>query len=214
MQGPTRSALRNALLVLLAGALWFRLADLAAARLLAPAERGTVQLVARWTFVAAAAGLVYRLTRRQNRRLGEVASRLGGIRELLREATGSMLDTLVVVDVEERSIVSCNPAAEEMFGYDRERLIGSSTRLLHVDEEHWREFARRSDPIVARGDTWRGEFTMRRADGTKIRTEHAVSLIGEQIDGRVLAVSVIRDVSDRREPEEVPGEADAGSASP
>lgn len=46
-----------------------------------------------------------------------------------------MHDALFVLDVEERSIVSCNPAAEEMFGYDRDAMIGAPTRLLHVDDD-------------------------------------------------------------------------------
>lgn len=195
------SASRAALCFLLVGVLWFLVADLAAARLFAPGARETVDAAARWGFTLVGAGLLYLFARERERRLGEVASRLGGTRELLHQAVRNMYDALFVVDVEERSIVSCNPAAEEMFGYDRDTMIGGSTRLLHVDDGHWRRFAEESDPVVAQGDTWRGEFEMRRADGTTIRTEHAVSLIEdlEGREGRVLAVSVVRDVSDRRE---------------
>lgn len=203
MGTPRRQpALRAAFLIFLAGLLWFLTAELVAARLVGPGGRHAVDAAARWGFPAVGALAVYFLVRRARTHLDEMADRLGGTRELLRQAARSMDDALFVVDVEERAVVSCNPAAEEMFGYDRQTVIGASTRLLHVDEEHWREFADRSDHVVAQGATWRGSFEMRRADGETFHTEHAVTLLEEAGEDRVLAVSVVRDVTDRVELEE------------
>lgn len=196
------SAMRVAALFLLVGLLWFLAAELAAARLVGPEAGDTVRSAARWGFPAVAAGLAYLLVRRTDRRVERVADRLGGTRELLHQAVRSMHDALFVVDVEERRIVSCNPAAQEMFGYEREAMIGASTRLLHVDDEHWRRFAAKGDPVVAQGETWRGGFEMARADGERLHTEHAVTLLEEAADERVLAVSVVRDMSQRVELED------------
>lgn len=194
--------LRAAALFLLIGLLWFLTAELAGARLLGPGRRDVLEAAARWGAPVLGALLVYALTRRARRQVDEVTDRLGGTRELLRRAARSMHDALFVIDVEERAVVSCNPAAVEMFGYDRDAMIGASTRLLHVNDEHWRSFAESSDPVVAQGGTWRGEFEMRRADGRTFRTEHAVTLLDETDGDRVLAVSVVRDVSERAELEE------------
>lgn len=194
--------LRAAALFLVVGLLWFLTAEAAGARLLDPGGRDVLEAAARWSFPVVGACLVYLWARRAGLRIDRVAHRLGGARQLLHRAARSMHDALFVVDVEERSIVSCNPAAEEMFGYDRDTMIGAPTRLLHVDDDHWRVFADRSDYVVAQGETWRGEFEMRRADGTTFHTEHAVTLLDAAGDNPVLAVSVVRDVSERVELEE------------
>lgn len=193
------SAVRIVTIYLAAGVAWILATDLLVARLVGPGQQQLVQTLKGWIFVVGSALLLYGLIRYEKRRARRLSDRLESTRDLLEEAGRILSDAVIVVDAERRAIVACNPAAEEMFGYDREELIGSSTRLLHVDEEHHREFARRGDPELAAEGSWRGEFRMRRADGRVIHTQHAVSLLEGRDGEPARAVSVIRDVTDRRE---------------
>ena len=196
------SALRIAIAYLVAGIVWILVTDLAVNRLVPPGRLELAQTLKGGLFVAGSALVLYGLVRWEQRRSRRLAGRLESTREVLERASRSLSEALVVVDVAERTIASCNEAAERLFGYSRDQLIGSPTRLLHVDEEHWRAFARRSDPVLAREGVWRGDFEMQRADGTRIQTEHTVSLVEPRGEERMKAVSVIRDVTGRKELEE------------
>ncbi|HKK07244.1 MAG TPA: EAL domain-containing protein, partial [Gemmatimonadota bacterium] len=94
-------------------------------------------------------------------------------------------------------------AALRMFGYDRERLIGASTELVHQDREHYERFGRESDAVLARGESYRTRGSLRRADGEVFPTEQVVSYVrpgasgdGGDRDDPQFAVSVVRDISE------------------
>ncbi|MDP2497054.1 MAG: EAL domain-containing protein [Candidatus Palauibacterales bacterium] len=113
---------------------------------------------------------------------------------LLSATVRNIPDAVFVVKHPERRLVFCNPAAEQLFGYSREELLGMDTELLHLDRESYERFGRVSQAALAEEGVFRGEFRMRRADGTTFPTEHVVSyVLGD--DGPEYAVSVIRDVT-------------------
>jgi PAS domain S-box-containing protein len=91
--------------------------------------------------------------------------------------------------------VECNRAVEVIFGYPREEILGSDTRHLHVDEEHFRRFAEMGDPELAEGRSFHCDFQMRRADGTVFSTRHVVTLLNPELGLEGGVVSVVRDIS-------------------
>ncbi|MFB6262303.1 MAG: diguanylate cyclase domain-containing protein, partial [Bradymonadaceae bacterium] len=111
-------------------------------------------------------------------------------------------DAIFVVAVPERVVAACNSAATDMFGYPREEIVGASTEVLHVDSERARRFGELiAEPLEETG-SFRGDFTMQRADDTTFPTEHVVSYI-EPEDGAdpTHVVSVVRDMTERAEAE-------------
>ncbi len=123
--------------------------------------------------------------------------------DLLVRTLDSLSEAVFVIDSRGRTIEYCNHAACCIFGYRKEELTQNSTRLLHVDEEHYHEFARRSETDLKSGTPYLGEFEMRRADGEVFPTEHEVHPISLQCAGwRDGLVSVIRDLSERKRKEQ------------
>jgi PAS domain S-box-containing protein len=136
---------------------------------------------------------------------GQGDERTGGdmeeYRQLIETTFRSLKDAVFVVKHPERVIETCNPAAEQMFGWDASELVGSSTRRLHVDDAHYERFGRESEQALAETGRYQGEFRMRRADGSTLFTEHVVSFVGSS-DDPDRAVSVVRDITERKEMEE------------
>ncbi len=121
------------------------------------------------------------------------------IRHLLSTVLDSVEAAVLVVDREGRTITECNQAALRMFGYRRSELIGLETRELHVDEDHWIEFGDASCRVLDGGHEYRGDFQMRRADGTIFPTRHVVTLLDPATGRAGGVVSTVRDRTDEVE---------------
>ncbi|HEX6198662.1 MAG TPA: response regulator [Thermoanaerobaculia bacterium] len=190
---------RVALLYAAFGALWVLLSDLWVFRdadadgrlLLVQNSKGLL-------FVACSALLVYLLLRYELRRRRGSEQALEASQETLAKIFDGLDDATFIVEPATRTILDCNPAAERMFGYTREELVGKNTRILHRDEESYVEFDRRRRTDVMEGGVARTEFVVRRKTGEILDTEHTVILLGE---GGDRALSIVRDISDRRRSE-------------
>ena len=112
-------------------------------------------------------------------------------RELRAVFEGS-LDPMVIADDEGR-FVDVNPAAEDLFGIPREELpgrsIGDFAETEYPFEEVWKRF--REEGVA------RGEFRLRRADGSLRETEFTAT--ADVRPGRHL--SALRDVTERKQAE-------------
>ena len=131
----------------------------------------------------------------------EIKSKQTEIREsrkLLKKIFESLKSSLIVVDPQTRTIVDCNEASEEIFGYQPSELIGSSTRKLHIDQEHYDHFDKIGEKALRENGVFKTEFEMRRKDGTAFHSDHTVTLVYDS-DGNVdKAISVVRDITDRK----------------
>ena len=111
----------------------------------------------------------------------------------LRAIFTSTLDAIVVADNDGR-YVDCNPAAEELFGAPRETLLGRGVRDFSVApaaaDAAWEEFLRKG--------TATGTVRLLRPDGSEREVEF--SSTADVMPDR--HVSVLRDVTVRREAEE------------
>lgn len=119
--------------------------------------------------------------------------------ELLTRTLTSVNEAVFVVETPERRIAACNPAAEAMFGYEEEELLGARTEILHLDEAHFERFDEKTRPVVADGQIYRGRFRMARKDGSEIETEHTISPLHVREGELKTVVSVVRDVSELRQ---------------
>lgn len=112
------------------------------------------------------------------------------------------LDAVVTID-EGSLVVEFNPAAERMFGYAREEIVGKDLYDTIVPEayreRHRRGMARYratgEGPILGR----LLELPARRKDGTQIMTE--LYIVPFQVGGRTFFTSGMRDVTERKRAE-------------
>ncbi len=121
----------------------------------------------------------------------------------LRKSISESIDqVIIVVSAVDRRIRLANPAMRSVFGYDPDEVVGESTALLHVDDDHYFDFAETGDSVLEEQGVFRTEFPMRRRDGTVFPAEIAVSELSKAYGWRAGVVSVIKDISERKEAEE------------
>ncbi len=89
-----------------------------------------------------------------------------------------------------------NPAYAEVYGYDREEMIGEHWELLYPDE-YVRQAHHEILPAVPEDGTWSGENIHHRKDGTRIIVSHALTY---SRDGTLLCL--IRDITAEKETEQ------------
>jgi PAS domain S-box-containing protein len=123
--------------------------------------------------------------------------------ERLRAITATAADAIILADDEGR-ITFWNPAAETIFGYRSEQVVGRELITLIIPDRLQERFMiglenfRRTGQGPAAGRTM--EFTARRKNGSEFPVEISVSSMSVQ--GRWLALGVMRDVSERKRIEE------------
>lgn len=156
-------------------------------------------------FVVLTAIILYGLLRLQKSQQGEIR-RLARERrkeeELLRRTFDSMKSAILLIDTQERVIIDCNKSAQRIFGYDREELIGSPTRMLHVSDEKFREFDEIGEQALEEEGIFQTEFRMQRKEGTVFFTDHTVTLVYDTNGEVDCAVSVVRDITDQKQQEQ------------
>ncbi len=127
--------------------------------------------------------------------------------ELWMRSIFSSLDEAVLVVTPDRTIKNANEATQRMFGYSAEELKNSSTEMLHVDHRYYVEFGERIQRAFDKGQTANLEFEGKRKNGKIFPTERTVSLL-KSPDGELKGmVSVIRDISIRKQAEKTLEEA-------
>ncbi|MFC1798532.1 transporter substrate-binding domain-containing protein [Thermodesulfobacteriota bacterium] len=121
----------------------------------------------------------------------------------IRAMSDSSLDALVMIDGK-ANIIFWNPAAERIFGYSAEEVMGRNLHELIATPED-REFAGKG--VADFSGSGEGkvigvviERTGRRKDGSTFPAEIAVSAL--QMENEWYAVGTVRDISDRKQVEE------------
>jgi len=107
-------------------------------------------------------------------------------------------DAVVIVDRSAR-IVIVNRQAEEMFGYDREELLGKPIEALIPQRYHGAHVHHRDQYIHDPRTRPMGaglELFARRKDGSEFQVEISLAPVSEGDDQ--LVVSIVRDVTDRK----------------
>ncbi|MDX1586058.1 MAG: PAS domain S-box protein, partial [Balneolaceae bacterium] len=125
-------------------------------------------------------------------------ARLEESRELLENVFESLEEGVILVNPETRTISDCNKATEQIFGYKREELTGKSTRILHLDEEHFKKFDKIGAEALKEEGVFQTEYKMKKKNGEAFYSEHTVKLVKNN-EGEVdRVVSVVRDITDRK----------------
>ena len=123
--------------------------------------------------------------------------------QLLEQTFASLHDAVFIIDAETDVVASCNLAASNIFGYSKKELLGQPIASLYIDKANFEEFRRNlNTDVEEKGYLTNFEFQMKRKDGAIFPTEHHKTPLLD-VDGKLSSwVSVIRDISQRKQAEE------------
>ncbi|MDP6403916.1 MAG: PAS domain S-box protein [Alphaproteobacteria bacterium] len=141
------------------------------------------------------------------RKTAEQAAEEG--RALIESTFAAMGDALLVIEPKGRNVIACNAGFERMFGYTEAEILGRNTRLLYADNDSYPEFSARVGAQLDAGGEFRGEFELRRKDGSIFPCEVTSSEIRDERGKRSSVVSIVRDISERRAAEQALRESEA-----
>ena len=121
---------------------------------------------------------------------------------MLQQTLFGLSDAAFLLDAEKITIRDCNKAATKVFGYSREEMVGRTTEFMLVDDKDLDEFRKHLFPAVERNGYVSGlEFTLKRKDGSIFTSEHGIMPISDEEGKRIGWVSVVRDITDRKQAE-------------
>ncbi len=124
-------------------------------------------------------------------------------RELLRKTFDSIKAAILIVDAKSDTVIEANDASTEIFGYEKDELIGRTTEMLHINPASFETFRANLDAASGRkGYLADFQFRMKRKNGAVFPTEHTMSPIVNDSGETTGWVSVIRDISERKRLEE------------
>ena len=126
--------------------------------------------------------------------------KLSESKELLKKVYNSQIDAIFILDNYELPLIlDCNKAAEKMFGYNREKMIGRPTAFLHVDTAHYKKVeALMYQRNCSGGLHYLSDFEMKRRDSSLFPTEITITRLNDDQKQHVGWVCVIHDVSQQK----------------
>jgi PAS domain S-box-containing protein len=110
-------------------------------------------------------------------------------------------DAIIASDMNTR-ITSWNPAAEEIYGWRAEEVIGRPVNHFLQTEYNEPTTEEQVFQQFLEQGLWRGEVTRKRKDGTKITILASVSLMRDEANAPVAMVAINRDITARKRAEE------------
>ncbi|MBU4190972.1 MAG: response regulator [Proteobacteria bacterium] len=127
----------------------------------------------------------------------DISRRLQRSEERLRTILETSPLSIIVVDMESGQTLFCNARGAELFGVDRARAQGMSTRAFYAD---WQARVDLFERIMQEGRLDNVEVEMVRADGSRFWTQASAVLM--VLDGRKAAFIAFWDVTARKDIEE------------
>lgn len=131
--------------------------------------------------------------------VAERTSELEESRHLLQRITGAAQDAITMIDDAAR-VTYWNEAAERLFGYPRDAVLGDSLYARIAPEPSGEVFRQTFGRFIASGEGERRgtttELTARRADGSEVPIE--ISLSAVCVGGRWHGIGIMRDISERK----------------
>ncbi len=118
---------------------------------------------------------------------------------LLYRTFESLHESVIILDAKSREIIECNGATEELFEYSKDELIGSTTRILHLDEHHFQSFHELTIDELERTGSAHIEFKLQKKNGEVLDTDHTVTFVYDDSGDATQVVSVVRDITEQKQ---------------
>lgn len=118
---------------------------------------------------------------------------------LAEQVINSINEGVVITD-EAARVVMVNPAYTQITGYSRGEIIGNAPHFL-MSKSQVRQLSPDVNKRPRDGASWQGETLGRHKDGTEF-SEHRSTTYVRGVDGQRLAVTLITDITERKELEE------------
>jgi diguanylate cyclase (GGDEF)-like protein/PAS domain S-box-containing protein len=115
-------------------------------------------------------------------------------------------ESVIALDMEGR-ILYWNRAAEEMYGWVEEEVMGRHLREMVVPES-LQERAEEIGAQVRHGRTWTGEFVVRRRDGATFPVEATNTPVFAEEGELIGVIGVLRNISERKQAEKTLAESE------
>lgn len=129
-------------------------------------------------------------------RLKEVENEINESKKLLQTTIDSLMDAIFIIGANPVKIDDCNKKALEMFGYNRDEIIGMAVDGLHIDAKSLKTFRNSLYSSIERDGIFSlDRFKMRKKDGTVFPTQHSVMPLDDEKGDRIGWVSVVRDIT-------------------
>ncbi|MFH1682496.1 MAG: PAS domain S-box protein [Candidatus Woesearchaeota archaeon] len=121
--------------------------------------------------------------------------------ELLEKTFQSLNDALFILDNQKPPVIlKHNLAAQSIFGYKTQEILGKTTTFLYANDQQLSEFQKSLYPAIEKyGFLSAFEFQMKKRDGTIFPSEHFVTPLKNKLGERVGWVSVVKDLTERKE---------------
>jgi len=116
---------------------------------------------------------------------------------LLQSTAVETAGNAVLVTDRRGAILWVNPAFTVLTGYTAKEVLGKTPRVLKSGE-HDEAFYRDLWKTILSGETWRGEFTNRRKDGSLFYDEHTISPVRFEGGAITHFIGIMHDVTERR----------------
>jgi PAS domain S-box-containing protein len=113
-----------------------------------------------------------------------------------RHIFGHMEEAIIVTDTR-GIIIDWNPAAERMFGYSKNEVLGKDTLLL-IPGGRSQEVGRETRSVLREGDVWKGEYEFVRQNGTRGIALSVFALLKDDNGVAYGTVGLTHDVTERR----------------
>ncbi|MFH1153351.1 MAG: PAS domain S-box protein [Pseudomonadota bacterium] len=117
------------------------------------------------------------------------------VNSLLESVYMSLDEAVFVVDPATRIIISCNRAAEVIFGYSRDEMTGRNTEFIHENRNSYRRFGKKLTQTLDADGIARTQYRLKKKDGTIFPSEHTVKTVVDDLGRPILHVSVVRDIT-------------------
>ena len=103
-----------------------------------------------------------------------------------------------ILFIRHRRVVRCNPRYAEIFQlHSPQAAVGHSSETLHPSREAFRALGRAAYPVLARGETYRTEWQMRRSNGCLFWTHLTGRLINPE-DSSEGSIWIVDDIDEQK----------------
>ncbi|MHC1696597.1 MAG: cache domain-containing protein [Geobacteraceae bacterium] len=120
---------------------------------------------------------------------------------LLHAVFSSLNEALFLLEENSMTVIDCNTSAEIMFGYTRAELLEVSSDILHVNSDKAALFNREATSAYLGKGFYATEYQMKRKSAELFPSDHFCSLISGEGGEPALILSVMRDISERKQAE-------------